>query len=177
MFLRFPLFLCFTDASRLSWWTSISPLTFKEGICIVLSSRWTCVSSAFPQQTISWIPETTTQSSHITSIWISSIGCSEWFSLNCLESDFNFFVKDRTPSNCLAVRTVLSACFDHLKESLSYKDIQFLKTFCLPVNTSHLSAENLMNQCGQEGPVAGQNSRLPVNVRPTSFVSLYCWFW
>ena len=122
---KIPLFPWFTDASRISWWASISSLTFKEGICIVLSSGWTCVSSTFSQQAISWISETTTQPSHVTSFWISSISYSEWCSLMCLKHDFNFF--QRFPKTRLIDwlwgRLFLPACLDHLKGSPSCRNV------------------------------------------------------
>jgi len=37
---------------------------------------------------------------------------------------------------------ILSAWFDHLEESYSYKDVQFKKN-CLPVKSSCPSAENI----------------------------------
>ena len=50
-------------------------------------------------------------------------------------------LRARQKANCLAVRLILPVWFDHLEESVSYKEVQF-KRFCLSVKTSCLPAES-----------------------------------
>lgn len=59
--------LSFSDSSRISRRTPISAVTFKEGIHIILSTRWPSFSAAL-SETITQLTQATAQSCHFTSI-------------------------------------------------------------------------------------------------------------